>query len=363
MSLFRIDMLPAERGDCIWIEYGDPRDPNRLLIDGGTNATYKAIRKRLRDVKDNKPNFELLIITHVDSDHIGGILKLITDSNTKFSLDEIWFNGYKHLSGFEEFGPIQGEKLTTFLWERPEWNKHFGALRVAVPEDGSLLTVPLRGGMNLTILSPGVDQLRKLQPIWSKECRKAGLDPAVKPPKPQPAPPAGFEAFGLLDAEFDVEALANVPSEADKSEANGSSIAVLAEFEGRRVLLAGDAHPVVLLTSIRKLVGIGGDEDSRLRLDAFKLPHHGSRFNVSRELLESVNCQRYLFSTDGTGGFNHPDREAVARVIKFGGQNPELIFNYRTEFNSIWDKPHMAKQYGYTVAFSPTNKTGQTIEL
>ena len=35
MTLFRIEMMPACSGDCIWIEYGNPQSPHKLLIDGG----------------------------------------------------------------------------------------------------------------------------------------------------------------------------------------------------------------------------------------------------------------------------------------------------------------------------------------
>jgi hypothetical protein len=33
--VFSIEVLPAARGDCILLEYGDPGRPNRVLIDGG----------------------------------------------------------------------------------------------------------------------------------------------------------------------------------------------------------------------------------------------------------------------------------------------------------------------------------------
>jgi hypothetical protein len=32
---FRITMLPALHGDCLWIEYGEEGDTHHVLIDGG----------------------------------------------------------------------------------------------------------------------------------------------------------------------------------------------------------------------------------------------------------------------------------------------------------------------------------------
>src|SRR5947209_5710227 len=97
-------------------------------------------------------------------------------------------------------------------------------------------------------------------------------------------------------------------------------------YQGRRVVLAADAHPDRLVASLRPLaIAEGG----RFRIDALKVPHHGSSHNVSQDLLEVLSCPRYLFLTNGVH-FSHPDPIAVARVIKFGGDEPELVFNYRS---------------------------------
>lgn len=39
--MLRMEMLLAGHGDCLWIEYGDPTAPRRVLIDGGATGTYK----------------------------------------------------------------------------------------------------------------------------------------------------------------------------------------------------------------------------------------------------------------------------------------------------------------------------------
>jgi hypothetical protein len=354
----RIDMLPARQGDCLWIEYGDPQQPHRLLIDGGTTGTYEELRRRLLALPADQRSFELLIVTHVDSDHIGGVLELLSQTDSPVSFGDIWFNGWRHLpgSGFEEFGPVQGEKLTRRL-ERPDlpWNERFEAHPVVILDADPLPTRVLPGGMELTLLSPETEQLVALRPVWEEACKEAGLDPSHTPAPPEEVP-AGFEVFGPPD----VETLASAPFDGDDSEANGSSIAILAEFDGKRMLLAGDAYADVLLESIQRLVGPG--EDDRLELDAFKLPHHGSKANVNRTILDRIKCARYLFSTNGAY-HRHPDREAVARVIKFGGPDPELVFNYRTEFNRIWDSTLLMEQHHYRVSYPGTGEEGQAIDL
>lgn len=352
--MLRVEVLPAGHGDCLWIEYGAPSSPGRILIDGGTTGTYKrALQSRL---ERSGGKLELLVITHVDGDHITGILELIEKAPTGIKAKDVWFNGFRHLPNEdpETLGPVQGEKLTDFLVnQRAPWNVAFDKKAAVVPEQGELPRRELAGGLTLTLLSPTVQALRDLRPVWEKEVRKAGLDPNMAE-IPEVAAEEGFE---LLEAgPPDVEALATAPFIEDSSEANGSSIAVLLEFEGYRVLLAADAHPGVLQPSIKRLNG-----DQRLKLTACKIPHHGSKFNISRQLLDRIDCDTYIFSTNGAH-FKHPDREGVARTIKWGGQAPKLMFNYETAFTEIWKSKPLKQQFHYEAAF-PEEEPSQGIVL
>ena len=351
--MFRIEMLPAGHGDCLWIEYGNPKAPRRVLIDGGAAGTYKrALRERLRGLRENERRFELLVVTHIDADHITGILELLEDSETRFQARDIWFNGYRHLPDEkpETLGPVQGERLTDLLVKRP-WNREFKESAVVVQADGDLPRLQLEGGLVLTLLSPTPGKLADLKPEWEKEVRKAGLDPN----QPRPGEVESPEGFDLLGSP-DVEALAAEAFSEDSAKANGSSIALLAEFEGRRLLLTGDAHPGIMTAAIKRLAGGG-----RLAVDACKLPHHGSKANVNRQFLQALDCRKWLFSTNGAY-FRHPDRQTVARVIKWGGAQPELGFNYRTQYNDVWDGKPLREQYGYKVSYPASDAEGIVLE-
>ena len=348
-------MLLAGHGDCLWIEYGDPNSPRRVLIDGGATGTYKrALRERLRNLPQDARRFELLVVTHIDADHIAGILDLLEDKETGFQAKDFWFNGYRHLPDEkpETLGPVQGERLTDFLVKPGvTWNGEFKKTAVVVPTDGELPRVELEGGLILTLLSPTPGKLADLKPEWEKEVRKAGLDP--NQPRPgEVASPEGFELLGPPD----VEALAAEAFSEDNAKPNGSSIALLAEFEGRRLLLTGDAHPGIMTAAIKRLAAGG-----RLAVDACKLPHHGSKANVSRQFLQALDCRKWLFSTNGAY-FRHPDRQTVARVIKWGGTQPELSFNYRTKYNDIWDGKPLREQYGYKVSYPASDAEGTVLE-
>lgn len=337
--------LHADHGDCLWIEYGDNADIHRILVDAGTAATSVRVKAALEKVHTStKKSHELLVITHVDADHIAGILPLVSSDEHASNFRDIWFNGRTHLdpgATLEPFGPVQGELLTTALRKDGiPWNAFFLGKSVSLKQDDSPVTMSLPGGAKLTLLSPSWLQLQSLIPKWEREVRKAGLDPSLEAVAPQESP-AGFEAFGAIN----VDELAASPFQEDSAEANGSSIAMLVEFAGKRLLLGADAHPSVLISSIKKL-----NNGKPFPVDVFKLPHHGSKFNVSRELMEMIPCKTALFSTSGAY-FNHPDQEAVARVIKHSPEGVELVFNCESQQNKVWRSEYLKRKWKYRTRY------------
>jgi hypothetical protein len=352
--VFEIEMLPARQGDALWLEYGDPAHPRRALIDAGTPETWSALSTRIAALAPDDRHFELLIVSHIDKDHIGGVLPLLEDTTLGVTFGDVWFNGFRHLpSTTEPMGPIEGERLTTLLVDgHHHWNHAFDEKAVVVPDDGSLPVKQLDGGLQLTVLSPGNAQLAKLRPIWEPLVREHGLDPAVPAAKPEPLAPE-LESLGTPS----VEELANKKFKADSAEPNGSSIVVLAEFEGRRALLCADGFPEIIRESVERLLDGGAD---RLQLDAFKLPHHGSRANINLDLLKRVNAPLHLISSDGTAT-RHPNPEAIARTI-VTQDRPRLRFNYRTKFTEIWE-PHGVGGFAWEAEFPEAGKTGLTVKV
>lgn len=350
MTTFQVHLLPAGNGDSILLEYGDGGPLHRVLIDGGTSPTWQTVRQVLRALPEGERRFELVVVSHVDSDHIAGVLGATRARSPKLEFDELWFNGYRHLTAAEDFGPVQGERLTSYLWKRADrWNRAFDGQAVVVPDAGALPVHRLPGGLELTLLSPTAASLAALIPKWERACRDAGLDPQEEPPPPVPP---GVEPMGPID----VDALAAEPFEPDGAEANGSSIAFLAELDGRRVLFGADAHASVLEAAIARLPG------GTVSVDAFKLPHHGSRYNTSPALLQRVRTHRYLFSSNGSG-HHHPDRQTVARVLAGRVPGCELWFNYRSSCTSVWDDVDLTQDWGYRAVYPGNGAGGVLLEL
>jgi beta-lactamase superfamily II metal-dependent hydrolase len=318
--MFSVEMLQASEGDCLLLHYGAAAKPRHSLIDAGRKATWPALKAKLEAIVARGEELELLVVTHIDRDHIEGVLELVADPIVKRFRD-IWFNGFHHLkyAPLESFGGVQGEKLTASLVaQKLPWNRHrqwsSGPVALATPD--APLTVTLDSGLRLTVLSPNREQLLALRDEWQEACLDAGIVAGAAERERRER--EGIERFGIVN----VDALADAVFKEDGARPNGSSIALIAEYDGTRILLGADAHPTQLVTALGAL---GGPQ----ALDAFKLPHHGSRANLSKALLEQVKCPIYLVSTSGSY-FKHPDREAIARVVKYGGKGASLVFNYES---------------------------------
>ena len=161
-----------------------------------------------------------------------------------------------------------------------------------------------------------------------------------------------------------IEALANATFAEDTGIANAASIAFLAEFNDKALLVGGDARSDVLCDSIRSL--LSQRKQKRLRLDAFVIPHGGSQRNLSRELLELLECDRYLVSTNGAA-FQHPSRETIARIVTFGRATPDrpltLVFNYRSQFTEVWANPELQQRYRYTAIYPQQPDAGIKVQI
>ena len=354
--MINIELIQAAQGDCIWIEYGtDTNSLHRILIDGGTQGTYKHLKERIENLSPDERHFDLLVITHIDSDHIAGILKLIENDDLGITFSDIWFNGYRHLGKSNIRGVKQAEVLSDYL-EKPHinWNKAFNGKAACVDKQGKFLPLELPGGMKLTLLSPTKKALADLKPHWTKVLKKEGLLASQKAAFEEDLDTSPLMSRSQTPAPLpDVDRLVETPFESDESVKNGSSIAFIAEFDGKKMLFTGDAYATILLDSIKKY--LPGCEP--LYLDLFKIPHHGSEGNISKKLLERIRCSTYLISASGAY-HAHPDDIAIARIIKYGGHKPDLYFNYLSKFNEIWKQPLLQEKYRYFSHYPSDDQTG-----
>jgi beta-lactamase superfamily II metal-dependent hydrolase len=322
------------------LSYGHGRLTHRILIDGGRALTYPLIKPMLEKIG----LLDLLVITHVDQDHIMGVLAMMEDMDRPVQFRDIWFNGYDQLRDveIEVFGARDGEKLTTaLLAQNLPWNKAFSGRAVRCDRQAVSL-----GDATLTLLSPDQDQLAALIPVWEKECGKEGLMPGEE----MKEPPPGYEQFGAIN----IDTLADEKFVPDTSKTNPTSIGFLFEYDGTRLVFTGDGDDARLRSSLQPLADAAG---GRLRIDALKVSHHGSKANLSKETLAILDCGTYIISTDGSRHQHHPDDVAMARIIKYGAPPKEIAFNYLSRA-ATWKTPEWQTKYGFTLRYPEPRQDG-----
>jgi hypothetical protein len=349
----RLAALPAAHGDALLLEWGG----HRMLVDGGPLGTYRTVHDRVAALPSR--DVDVLAVTHVDGDHIEGVVRLLQDRRALgLRLGDVWFNGWPQLDVLgDRQGANQGEMVGALLLrDRLPWNAVVGGAPVVVPEGGDLPVLPLPGA-TATLISPGPGELATLKVNWVKVLAEMG----VKPGHPE-------EALKRLAKRRDlsgIEDLQGASGKPDSSIANASSIALLVEVDGGpSVLLTGDGHGDVLAVGLRRLAAKRGVE--RIHVDAFKLPHHGSAGNVTDELLGLVDTTRYVVSTNGAK-FKHPDEAAILRIVSGDTRREdvpvELVFNYASPTTTPWGDEETQRRLRYTATFPGVASAGAVVEL
>lgn len=315
--MFRVRAIQVEHGDALLVSYGDPERPMHLLIDGGPSGSRRVLVEVLQSqCVGGKLVLEALVVTHYDLDHINGVIELLGDLPTWLEIRDVWFNGRQHLPDTDSLGSAQGDQLKLLIerlqlnWngQAPGRTRSADEVRAAAIQQSSRIA-PLTGGLVVKVLSPDLPALQALAQAWvssdpPSDDSRLGDELGRKdkwPPKP-------FHTYPTR-------------STVDDSIPNRSSIALMLEYEGKRVILAADAHAKVIKDGIGQHLPGGGS------VDLLKVSHHGSKRNTDYELLASFACKKFLITTNGSVHM-HPDHELIARLVKGGGST--LVFNYGT---------------------------------
>lgn len=329
MSL-KINFLKAGKGDSIWISFKDEtRATRNIIIDGGVAATYFDQRQNkigelfttINGIREREERIDLLVLSHIDNDHIEGFLKWFEiDQDAHKLIDRVWFNSGKAIAGYYNMeinkdldihisdrsntntGVPDALDFEDYLLKNNIWNKE-------LIQQGNSLEF---GGARLQVLSPTPSQLKNLL----IEYRTQTGDEI-------------YTASKGTDWKEDLKTLIATEKEKtfrfkqDSSSKNGSSISILLTFEGCNYLFLADSHPKPVCEAIREL---GFSHDNPLKASLLQISHHGSKSNVNRDLLQLVATSHYTISTDSTAN-GHPHKMLLGRIIDL---NPEAIlyFNY-----------------------------------
>lgn len=343
-----ITMLPARDGDCLFVE----SQGFRLLIDGGRSQTGKvelpAFLAAL-PVRPGKPTVDLMVLTHVDADHVAGLLTLLAIPDAA-TFGEVWFNGLDHhkkaaglfvpprvpagtVGTGVPSGTLNVSQAVDFhrLVEAHGlvWNARMGGEAVMIDGGSSLPRINLTDGLVLILLGPPRQKLANFYPDWQTAVKGLEKKPTLAA-RPRTVPTVA-----------NVRQLAIQQDIADQTKPNGASISFILEAGSKRVLFAADAHPEDILSGLLQYT----DAD-RVFFDAIKVSHHGSAKNNTSALINKLQSPHWLISTDGSR-HKHPDAEAVARIVLTPGAGKMLSFNYRSEMSKSWDAKDLKDTFSY----------------
>ena len=321
-----VEALRAAYGDSILVTCSLGNGEWRLLVDTGTDECWPSLKERLQRIppgEGGKRHIDLVVICHIDHDHIGAAHALFYDQSLGLSFGDIWFNA-----------PTQ-----TALRADLPWNKAWGRQHAVVGVDQPFVELPYEEGRpRITLLSPTPKELAKLFKVWDAELKKLGKESV---PVKRPAVARGLGVMDLV-------AMAGYANPLDHAPANGSSIAFLLEHGGHSLLLSADAYAPVLVGALTALAAHRG-VSLPWQFDVFKLSHHGSSANITVDLFRAVQAQHYIVSPNGAI-FGHPDDEAIATAVVGGGAQRTFSFNDRNDHTEKWNAPELRECYGYSVS-------------
>ncbi|MPY89897.1 MAG: MBL fold metallo-hydrolase [Luteitalea sp.] len=362
----QLTLFQSSQGDCLLLS--NAAATARILVDGGMPGAYRDhVAPTLAKLRKANQKIDLVYISHIDQDHIGGILEMLDDEVTwrvheyqtnngnprhktphvprPPEIRTIWHNSFHEqltnnaapieealaaaapvLSGADlqqmrQAGSRQAE-LVTSIKQAIQVSRRIGPKQLGIPlnpqADGKLLMVregqkPITiGGMKITIVGPTSQHLKQLREKWQTWLRRNQqvLETIRETARKDE------EHLGTSDLDrffrslkLQAEAFGNPSSVTPE---NLASLMLLVEQGDRSILLTGDARWDQLIDGLQA-TGRLRDEQP-FTVDVLKVPHHGSEHNiVDTTLLDRVIATDYVFCANGQD--ENPDLDVVALMV------------------------------------------------
>ena len=344
-----INTFESGSGDCIFLVFKDEMDGSRFHIMMDCYVLTDEIKAYIRD--ELYKRIDLLIITHIDSDHVNGITKLMRNPDfADMQIDMILFNAFQPQmehpetlnpqtitklkavaellpptvdGAFQKTNGMDAACLITELNKHPQWKAVWRQAPILAGE-----TIPLGNNAKwgrLRVLSPTQEAMDNLlHDVKLEYAKRLGSAPPNEDFLDQDKyyelmlRLSELRKSPYLTRKTNVGAITketlNKSANADANEnsvtnANKASLALCWEGgeEMKRILLMGDAVSSQVVNVLNDI------DDDKIWFEAVKVSHHGSRHNTSIELNAKVDSAHYFF----TGGKDNegPDIETVAKIV------------------------------------------------
>jgi beta-lactamase superfamily II metal-dependent hydrolase len=361
----RLRVIQAEYGDCLILEADSGGKTSYILIDGGPDGVYSNyLRPELQKIAGLNGSLDLVVLTHVDEDHVVGLVDMLSDIGQARNRDqppvigvsELWYNTFRPIDSSTDGSSDLVDTLSAYLSSSFAGGEMQGvAYSISQGEDlwkaARILNIPLNSafttrvvalenaprpvelaGLKFWVIGPPQANLARFKRDWDKWFSKHKNDPY--------STDAVSEARNL-----------------DTSVSNLSSIMFLVETPGRRILLTGDGKCDDVLAGLKR-VGLSGP-DGRIHVDVLKVPHHGSARNSSRKFFKNVTASQYVIPAGKHKNDNNPDLQTLVWMVESAKQRGEhidiLVTNPNDNTTELQQK-YPDSEYGYTLAFLDTDQ-------
>ena len=339
--IFTLDVRRARKGDCLLVHYGTKTEPGLMLIDGGPADVYQPhLKPRLAEIRKARGlaanatlPVDLLMVSHIDDDHIRGVLELTkemieTQGPKPLRINGVWHNTFDDIIGNNpdrlraavtaSFGAAslsgdgeevegldpEAAKVLASVSQGFRLRDDSRALKLRInPQFKGKVVIAKKGakpvdmgkGLKFTVVGPMNDEVLALQ--------------------------AAHDEF--LEKHQGKKSEASLAAFTDTSVPNLSSLVVLAEVGKKRILLTGDARGDKVIEGLELAGLLKKDDKSTIHVDVFKCPHHGSRRNNDRVSFRRITADHYVFS--GNGEHGNPHRETLEMLLAERGDEKYTI--------------------------------------
>jgi beta-lactamase superfamily II metal-dependent hydrolase len=316
--LFSLEALNASEGDALLLHYGPAENPKCILVDGGPRGTYSTVlKKRLRDIgKLSKLELQHTIVTHLDSDHISGVLDMLRDDDCPAFCTSYWFNTFNRellntlpnllKAEVDAFRSVDTQVGTLSVQQGVEMRDAVRAKgyningtrsgKTVLFADGHPMTLNLaKNHLDLKLVCPNAMHLRRLAADWASKIDKKSVDNSV---------------YNLSSLVIVVQALRDYGPKSS-------------------MLLTGDARGDHILAGLDDAGML--DNDQTCFFNILKVPHHGSDRNLTPEFFRQVHAEHYVISANGR--FENPSWE-VLTWIAAAARHPEYSIWLTNKENS-----------------------------
>jgi beta-lactamase superfamily II metal-dependent hydrolase len=367
--MFSVHIIQAEYGDCLLLEFGVEASRGFILIDGGPPMIFDTALRRVLEgrVKPQGGQLDRVIVSHVDNDHIVGLIDLLAELRAQradgqpemVSVLGLWHNSFTR--ALDPDNTLSPRLRTLLAVAGMETAMNCSAVSINGIAEGNklrqfaqILEIPLNAGLPdpITVESASA-------PVSLRNLTLNVVGPTQ----------ANLEALRVewnewLDNHEEEIASGNlkVMANADKSVPNLSSICLVAEAEGRTILLTGDARSDHVLEGLAAKGLL--DASGRVHFDVLKVPHHGSDRNITKTFFRKVTADRYVISADGKYG--NPDLATLVWLVeaaKEQNRTPEIFITNRTQSTRKLVEEYPSSEYGYQLRFLPESDASMEVVL